>query len=88
MNSRKRNVGRIIALILVVVIFATFALASGGGSSSSSSYRSSRSSSSSKTYGAGGYEMPNSSDKSFSDYVKRVDPDLYNSMNDRYNSLK
>ena len=28
--------------------------------------------------GAGGYEMPNESDKSFSDYVKRVDPDLYN----------
>ena len=28
--------------------------------------------------GAGGYEMPNESDESFSDYVKRVDPDLYN----------
>ena len=27
--------------------------------------------------GAGGYEMPNENDKSFSDYVKRVDPDLY-----------
>jgi hypothetical protein len=28
--------------------------------------------------GAGGYEMPNEGDASFSDYVKRVDPDLYN----------
>lgn len=27
--------------------------------------------------GAGGYEMPNESDKSFEDYVKRVDPELY-----------
>lgn len=36
--------------------------------------------------GEGGYEMPNESDKSFSDYVKRVDPDLYDSMQDRYDS--
>jgi len=28
--------------------------------------------------GAGGYEMPNEGDESFSDYVNRVDPDLYN----------
>lgn len=44
-----------------------------------------QSSSSSKSYGAGGYEMPNSSDKSFSDYVKRVDPELYDDMLDIYN---
>lgn len=55
--------------------------------SSYSSGSSSSSSSSSSNKGAGGYDMPNSSDKSFSDYVKRVDPDLYNSMLDRYNSL-
>lgn len=30
--------------------------------------------------GAGGYDMPNESDKSFSDYVKRVDPELYDSL--------
>lgn len=30
--------------------------------------------------GAGGYEMPNENDKSFSDYVKRVDPDLYDEL--------
>lgn len=35
-----------------------------------------------------GYDMPNSNDKSFSDYVKRVDPDLYNSMVERYDNLK
>ena len=30
--------------------------------------------------GAGGYEMPNESDKSFSDYVQRVDPELYDEL--------
>ena len=34
--------------------------------------------------GAGGYDMPKSGE-SFSDYVKRVDPDLYDSMTDIYN---
>ena len=38
--------------------------------------------------GAGGYEMPNESDKTFSDYVKRVDPDLYNEMEDIFESMK
>ena len=33
----------------------------------------------------GGYDMPNSSDKSFSDYVKRVDPELYKEMEGIYN---
>jgi len=42
-----------------------------------SNYSSKSSSSSTK---AGGYDMPNENDKSFSDYVKRVDPDLYNSL--------
>lgn len=58
-----------------------------GSSSSSSSnpgkstysYSSFNSSSSGKK-GAGGYDMPNASDESFSDYVKRVDPDLYYSL--------
>lgn len=36
--------------------------------------------------GAGGYDMPNPGE-SFSDYVQRVDPDLYDSITDRYNSL-
>ena len=53
-------------------------------SSSSSSYKSS---SDSSNIGEGGYEMPNSSDKSFSDYVKRVDPELYQDMQDRWDSL-
>lgn len=59
-------------------------------SSSDSSYKSKSSSessynSNSSTKGAGGYDMPNENDESFSDYVKRVDPDLYDSMNDNYN---
>lgn len=55
-------------------------------SRSSSNDYSSSSDYSSGTTGEGGYEMPNESDKSFSDYVKRVDPDLYDSMQDRYDS--
>lgn len=51
-----------------------------GCSSSSSSSRSSYSSSTSSNKGAGGYDMPNSNDKTFLDYMKRVDPDLYNSL--------
>ncbi len=38
----------------------------------------------SSNIGAGGYEMPNQNDKSFSDYVKRVDPDLYDELFSRY----
>ncbi len=34
-----------------------------------------------------GYTEPKSGE-SFSDYIKRQDPDLYNSMQDRYDSLK
>lgn len=55
-------------------------------SSSSGSNKTSSGSSSNK--GAGGYDMPNENDESFSDYVKRVDPDLYDSMKDIYDSLK
>ena len=56
------------------------------GSGGSGSNKNSSGSSSNK--GAGGYDMPNENDESFSDYVKRVDPDLYNSMKDIYDSLK
>lgn len=34
--------------------------------------------------GAGGYEMPNENDDSFADYVQRVDPDLYEEMQNNY----
>lgn len=57
------------------------------GSGSSGSNKSSSSGSSSNK-GAGGYDMPNENDETFSDYVKRVDPDLYDSMKDIYDSLK
>lgn len=58
---------------------------SSSGSSYGGSYNSS-SSSSGKQYGAGGYEMPNENDKSFADYVQRVDPDLYDAMQENYNN--
>lgn len=69
--------------ILLLIAMCILMVGCGGGSS----YRSTSSSSSSNK-GSGGYDMPNSGDKSFSDYVKRVDPDLYKSMESRYNSLK
>lgn len=49
-----------------------------GKSSGSSVYSSNKSGS--DTIGASGYDMPNEDDKSFSDYVKKVDPDLYDSL--------
>lgn len=61
-------------------------VSSSSGSGSSGSSKNSSGSSSNK--GAGGYDMPNENDESFSDYVKRVDPDLYDSMKDIYDSLK
>ncbi len=36
--------------------------------------------------GAGGYDMPNEGE-SFSDYVQRVDPELYDAIMDRYDEL-
>lgn len=45
---------------------------------------SSHSGSTSGGTGSGGYDMPRDGE-SFSDYVKRVDPDLYESMQDSYN---
>ncbi len=71
---------KIIALILVLVFAVSLTACGGSGSSSSSSKKQSET-------GAGGYDMPNESDESFSDYVERVDPDLYNEMSDRYDSL-
>lgn len=53
-------------------------------SSSSKSSSSKSSSSSGSTNYRNGYEMPNENDKSFSDYVKRVAPDLYDSMKENY----
>jgi len=67
---------------------------SSGSSSKSSSGSSNKPSSNSGSSGSAsgssnnkrnGYDMPNSNDKSFSDYVKRVDPELYNEMQKIYN---
>lgn len=45
------------------------------------------SSGSTNSTGAGGFEMPKENDRSFSDYVKRVAPDLYNDISNRYNDV-
>lgn len=73
--NKKRLIGWFILIALLL------SLSGCGSSGSSSSYRSS------SNVGAGGYEMPNSNDASFSDYVKRVAPDLYDGMQSRYDSL-
>ena len=38
--------------------------------------------------GEGGYEMPNENDKSITDYIQRVDPDLYNDMENRWENME
>ncbi len=57
---------------------------SGGSSSRRSGSSSGGSSSSGKVTGsgAGGYDMPNENDQSCCDYVKRVDPERYDSLFD------
>lgn len=70
----------LMAMLLGLMVLA---LCSCGDSSSSSG--GSRSNGGSKGYG--GYDMPNSSDESLSDYIQRVDPDLWDSMEDRWNSM-
>lgn len=66
----------LISLIMILLLVAC----------TSSNHRSS-SSSSGYDYDKGyGYTAPKEG-QSFSDYVKEQDPDLYNSMVDRYNSL-
>jgi len=58
---------------------------SSSGGSSSSKYSNKYSNDSSSQKGEGGYDMPKEGE-SFSDYMKRVDPDLYDSITDRYNN--
>ena len=74
MKSIRRILFAAIALYAVMMLTACNPSASNTSGSSSST-------------GAGGYEMPNESDESFSDYVKRVDPDLYKDLEDIYGSL-
>lgn len=53
---------------------------SDSGKSSSHTNNNTNSGGKSTGTGAGGYDMPNENDKSFADYVKRVDPELYDSL--------
>lgn len=71
-----------VLLISLIMILLLVACTSSNHRSSSSSH-----SSSGYDYDKGyGYTAPKEG-QSFSDYVKEQDPDLYNSMVDRYNSL-
>lgn len=64
---------------------STYVKPSSGSSYNKNNYSSNKGSNSNK--GSGGYDMPKEGE-SFSDYVQRVDPDLYDSITDRYNSLQ
>jgi hypothetical protein len=69
--------GVLIAVAVIVVIAALIALMPSQRSSSSHS----------SGTGYGGYNMPNSSHSSVSDYIRDEDPELWNTMQDRWNSL-
>lgn len=68
-----KHTKRIVVLGLILALMLTYYVKPSSSSSykGSSSYSGSSSSGSSGTTGAGGYDMPNSSYKSFSDYVKK-----------------
>lgn len=69
--------GVLIAVAVIVAIAALIALMPSQRSSSSHS----------SGTGYGGYNMPNSSHSSVSDYIRDEDPELWNTMQDRWNSL-
>lgn len=48
----------------------------------------SKNNNSQKEIGEGGYEMPNENDKSVTDYIKRVAPDVYDSMEENWNNVE
>jgi len=69
--------GVLIAVAVIVAIAALIALMPSQRSSSSHS----------SGTGYGGYNMPNSSHSSVSDYIRDEDPELWNTMQERWNSL-
>lgn len=76
-------------LITTLLLLSLTSCNSSSSQNSTSNYSSNSSSNySNYDYNKGyGYTEPKSGE-SFSDYIKRQDPDLYNSMQDRYDSLK
>ena len=88
LNNYKDVKKSVVLLVAVVLLFSLVLTACTGSSSKSYSSGSSKSygsSSSSSSTTRNGYDMPKSGEN-FSDYVKRVDPDLYSSMENRYNT--
>ena len=81
-NKKEKSIFRVIAIIFAICVALSFYMKL---DSKSNRNPSSGSSNGGVSYGEGGYEMPNESDDSFADYVQRVDPDLYDAMQDRYN---
>lgn len=72
-----RMKGVLLAVAVIVAIAALIALMPSQRSSSSHS----------SGTGYGGYNMPNSSHSSVSDYIRDEDPELWNTMQERWNSL-
>ena len=83
--ANKKSKKYIATLVIILTIIIVLAISLFSKSNPKPKRKPSSSSSNGSSYGAGGYEMPNGSDDSFADYVQRVDPDLYNAMQDRYN---
>lgn len=79
MGKNGRKIGQIVAMIVMMVIMSILLAGCSG-----SSYSYSGGSSSSKR---NGYDMPKQGEN-FSDYVKRVDPDLYKDMKKQYDTAK
>ena len=73
-SRRNKIVGIPLALLLAVVVFTQMSFDLGSTSTSSS------------RKGRGGYNMP-SGNQTLTEYIQQEDPDLWNSMQDRWNSL-
>ena len=84
MNGNKG--GGIVAIVFLIVVFAVLFASCDSGSSYHSYSGSSYSNNKSSTK-RNGYDMPNNGE-SLPDYIRRVDPDLYNTMQDRWNTAQ
>jgi len=84
MGKNGRKIGQIVAMIVMMVIMSILLAGCSGSSYSYSGGTYSGGSSSSKR---NGYDMPKQGEN-FSDYVKRVDPDLYKDMQKQYDTAK
>lgn len=83
---KKRIISLLIALTVLLSLFGCGTSSTHSNNSNSTTGKSNYSSNSYSDYDSGGYDMPVQGE-SFSDYVKRVDPDLYNDMRTNWDNL-